>query len=166
MTSNLSSERYQHAAESDMFYSLQTTRSFVIQGGPRRFLGRTRHFPGSECRRLALGCHVCAVFFSPRPRLGSITVQSQPIVHTGIALLFCFITTTCWAWSLHSCDRYCSFFPINTRSLSHGDPAGRAAVWSGSSGSSMAMNVSKTSSALGRPPGSSSQACTQSASKT
>ena len=112
--------------------------------------------------RLALGCHVCAVFFSPRPRLGSITVQSQPIVHTGIALLFCFITTTCWAWSLHSCDRYCSFFPINTRSLSHGDPAGRAAVWSGS----MAMNVSKTSSALGRPPGSSSQACTQSASKT
>ena len=116
--------------------------------------------------RLALGCHVCAVFFSPRPRLGSITVQSQPIVHTGIALLFCFITTTCWAWSLHSCDRYCSFFPINTRSLSHGDPAGRAAVWSGSSGSSMAMNVSKTSSALGRPPGSSSQACTQSASKT
>ena len=34
------------------FYPQQATRSFLIQAGPRRFLGRTRHFQGSECRCL------------------------------------------------------------------------------------------------------------------
>ena len=33
--------------------------------------------------RFALGCHVCAVFFSPRACLGSIISASQRVVHTG-----------------------------------------------------------------------------------
>ena len=128
---------HQHAAESDMFSSQEATRSFLIQAGPRRFLGRARHFSGSECRCLT------RTFRTWMPRLPRFLVPSCSLRFNHQRVAAHRSASTHWY-----------------------NPAGRAAVWSGSSGSSMALNVSKTSSALGRPPGSSSQACTQSASKT